>query len=625
MCTDDQPTIGNSGPGPEFEENMSGQMCLGVRTYLVNWRLRRDYDLDHLDSLDTQIKEELETDYAASLSYGLSWNLELQSRAVRWRTFDKIAVNDRGHGLLHLAASMGNLRALEHLVMKYKAYIDISSPPCWETPLVSACIGGHFDCAAFLLDRGASPCGHIAGALSPLHWLCNFQEDEMAAIAKRIRSAGLSIDGPSRSEQADVRNDWTDWEEMYNVCVTPLGRAVIMRSLPAVRTLLALGADPLARPSRSSSGNAEEAKSAIDLAVILMLPHILEVLLLYIDARSGATPRIFDESEMLRVAHNKLLIPCDTSSLQSRLIRCGANYKHDLFATLEMLQNREKETKSWQNSDESRVDGELLCDEIGLGNTDIVETLLQLGHNANGSSEYRPIVEAVKLNHEPIFCLLIMYGADVTTKMALADGNQMSLPEIFASRPSTSRPGQFISEYLSCLDKSGFSPLAFMSTKNDTQLLPPGWGIRRTPEGRLYYVNYKEKTTTWERPLNESKEGIQKSLPEGWEISFSDKDGRCYFIDHSTKTTSWVRPVPGHHSTTGPLPKGWERRSLADGRIYFVDHNTKSCQWGFPNVDPVKSQVDADPQTESNDSFVSDLSSTKDEDLNDGQKKEGSG
>lgn len=497
----DQPIIRGSIPEVEPEGNTSRHRCLAARTYLVNWRLRRDYDLDHLDNLDNQIKEKLGADYAAALSYELPWNMELESRAVGWRTFDKIAVNDRGHGLLHLAASQGNLPALKHLVMKYKAYINISDSPYWETPLVSACIGGHFDCVVFLLDRGASPSGHVAGALSPLHWLCNFQEDEMPMIAKRIKSTVSSIDGPSRSEQADVRNEWVDWEELYTVCVTPLGRAVIMKSLPPVRTLLALGADPLARPSRSSNMNAEEAKSAIDLAVVLMLPDILEVLLVYIDALSGAAPRVFDECEMLKAAHDKLLTPCDPTSLQSRLIRCGANYKRDLFTTLQMLRNREQEMKCWKNSDECRVDGKLLCEKIKLGNTDIVEALLQLGHSASGSSEYRPIVEAVKLNREAIFRLLIAHGADLSTKIASADGSQVSLPEISASRPSTSRPGQIIANYLSRLGAVNgptLSPLPSTSTKDKTHLLPPSWEMRTTLEGRAYYVNHEQKITTLE-------------------------------------------------------------------------------------------------------------------------------
>lgn len=611
-CTiGDQSTIGDSSPEAESRRDKSRQKCLEAKTYQVSWKLRRDYDLDHLDDLDTQIKEELGVDYAASLSYGLPWNVELQSRAVGWRTFDKIAVNDRGHGLLHLAASMGNLSALKHLVVKYKAYIDIADPPSWETPLVSACIGGHFDCAVFLLDRGASPFGHIAGALSPLHWLCNFQEDQMPVVAKRIKSVVLSIDVPSRNEQADVRNKWTDWDEMYDLCVTPLGRAVIMRSLPAVRTLLALGADPLARPSRSSSCNADEAKSAIDLAIILMLPHILKVLLLYIDARSGATPRVFDESEMLRVAHEKLLIPYDATSLQGRLIRGGANYKHDIFWTLQILQKREQEMQSWQNSDERRVVGKQLCEEIKLGNADIVEALLKLGHDANGSPEYRPIVEAVKLNHLTIFRLLVLYGADLSTKIVLADGSKLSLPEISACRPSTSRPGQLIANYFlypSAVNDSDHSSLPSTSSKGETQLLPPGWEVKTSRQDRLYYVNHNEKTTTWERPPSESFESIHNSLIE--ELSALKR--MLSNIDHNKMTTSWLRPVSEDQSVTKPLPKGWERRTTKEGKMYFVDHNTKSCQWQFPDPAAVR---DADTQTEDSGSFVSvsSATTTKDE------------
>jgi hypothetical protein len=36
----------------------------------------------------------------------------------------------------------------------------------------------------------------------------------------------------------------------------------------------------------------------------------------------------------------------------------------------------------------------------------------------------------------------------------------------------------------------------------ENQPLPPGWEERRTPKGKIYYVDHNTRTTTWERPKN---------------------------------------------------------------------------------------------------------------------------
>lgn len=423
-------------------------LCGAVETpYFISRKLRRDYDLYRLDVLDRQIEQELGTDYAASLRDGLPWDVKAESDAVGRRTFNTIYVNHRGHGLLHYAASMGNYQALRHLVKKYKADIDLENRSCSESPLLCACIGGHLGCAIFLLERGANPSGLRFGVETPMHWLSSFHDLDMSVIAKRLMAAGANIERSSLPQRADLRNVWADWEEMCSIHVTPLGRAVIMNSMSAVKTLLELGADPLATPKVVET-NDLRTKSAIELACVLARPFIVEEFLLYLDGRPGVKPRIFDEFKMLRAAHSKSITPFDTTALQSRLVRSGAKYKQDMYLTLRLLQKREQKLKSWHDSNEARVEGQLLCEEIRLGHTDIVETLLRLGHSANGSPEYRPIVEAVKLNHEAIFRLLVDHGADVSISTAQMDGDQPSLLQIFAGRPKTSRPGLYIVNYL---------------------------------------------------------------------------------------------------------------------------------------------------------------------------------
>ncbi|KAK0083844.1 hypothetical protein PV326_006492 [Microctonus aethiopoides] len=93
--------------------------------------------------------------------------------------------------------------------------------------------------------------------------------------------------------------------------------------------------------------------------------------------------------------------------------------------------------------------------------------------------------------------------------------------------------------------------------------LPAGWERRKQPEGRVYYVNHKNRTTQWEDPRTQGQEtGIDEPpLPDGWEIRLSE-DGVRYFVDHNTRTTTFQDPRPG--APKGPkgiyrVPRAYER------------------------------------------------------------------
>lgn len=96
-------------------------------------------------------------------------------------------------------------------------------------------------------------------------------------------------------------------------------------------------------------------------------------------------------------------------------------------------------------------------------------------------------------------------------------------------------------------------------------------------------------------------------LPAGWEMKFTPQ-GRPYFVDHNNRSTTWVdprtsvrmnvtspaqvRPIVQQQTVTqlGPLPAGWEMRVTQSGRVYFVDHNTRTTTWDDPRL---PSQVDS--------------------------------
>eukprot|EP00731_Ephydatia_muelleri_P035974 Em0186g5a len=124
--------------------------------------------------------------------------------------------------------------------------------------------------------------------------------------------------------------------------------------------------------------------------------------------------------------------------------------------------------------------------------------------------------------------------------------------------------------------------------------LPPGWEMRKTNDGRVYYRDNNTRTTTWTKPPS-PRDQVQRSasnasivqqdldLPPGWEVR-KTTDGRFYYIDHNTKTTTWDHPLKKATEGTGPLPPGWERKITPDGRVFFVDHTTKSTQWEDPRL-----------------------------------------
>ncbi|OXU30875.1 hypothetical protein TSAR_002596 [Trichomalopsis sarcophagae] len=92
--------------------------------------------------------------------------------------------------------------------------------------------------------------------------------------------------------------------------------------------------------------------------------------------------------------------------------------------------------------------------------------------------------------------------------------------------------------------------------------LPAGWERRRQPEGRVYYVNHKNRTTQWEDPRTQGQETMDEPpLPDGWEIRLTE-DGVRYFVDHNTRTTTFQDPRPG--APKGPkgmcrVPRAYER------------------------------------------------------------------
>lgn len=113
----------------------------------------------------------------------------------------------------------------------------------------------------------------------------------------------------------------------------------------------------------------------------------------------------------------------------------------------------------------------------------------------------------------------------------------------------------------------GAGPSTAAPTEEDDGLgpLPAGWERRVQPEGRVYFVNHRNRTTQWEDPRTQGQEITADfdlmPLPPGWEMRYTE-DRRPYFVDHNTKTTTFEDPRPG--APRGPsgvygVPRAYER------------------------------------------------------------------
>uniref|UniRef100_A0A2K6FBW7 WW and C2 domain containing 1 n=1 Tax=Propithecus coquereli TaxID=379532 RepID=A0A2K6FBW7_PROCO len=79
-------------------------------------------------------------------------------------------------------------------------------------------------------------------------------------------------------------------------------------------------------------------------------------------------------------------------------------------------------------------------------------------------------------------------------------------------------------------------------------------------------------------------------LPEGWEEA-RDFDGKVYYIDHTNRTTSWIdprdrytKPLTFADCISDELPLGWEEAYDPQVGDYFIDHNTQTTQIEDPRV-----------------------------------------
>ncbi|XP_036440758.1 transcriptional coactivator YAP1 [Colossoma macropomum] len=131
------------------------------------------------------------------------------------------------------------------------------------------------------------------------------------------------------------------------------------------------------------------------------------------------------------------------------------------------------------------------------------------------------------------------------------------------SSPASLQLGAVSPGALNAMTPAGTSPQHLRQPSYeipDDVPLPPGWEMAKTASGQRYFLNHIEQTTTWQDPrkamlqMNSAPPGspvpVQQQnllnpatgpLPDGWEQAITS-EGEIYYINHKNKTTSWLDP-----------------------------------------------------------------------------------
>lgn len=152
-----------------------------------------------------------------------------------------------------------------------------------------------------------------------------------------------------------------------------------------------------------------------------------------------------------------------------------------------------------------------------------------------------------------------------------------------------------------------------MSYDLDQMRLPDGWEMSYTATGERYFLNHKEKTTTWEDPRKKIVEEMlrRSTPPPPVPPSVASQPSQSSSVAAATQqpiiqsittaiplqattnpTTTPITPSvveQEHHLSyidplIVPLPDGWEQAQTSSGDIYFISHIDQTTTWFHPSI-----------------------------------------
>ena len=177
---------------------------------------------------------------------------------TRGYRYNELIGTQGGLTALHFAARQGSAAAARALV-DGGADLNVVSPGDHATPLLVAIINGHFDLAAMLLEKGASPNLTSDAGVSPLYAALNVQWAPIAAYPQpraHLQQTRTYLDVMQllldRGADPNRRLRRKVWYSGYNfdqsgvdeAGATPFWRAAYAADVAAMKLLVAHGADP---------------------------------------------------------------------------------------------------------------------------------------------------------------------------------------------------------------------------------------------------------------------------------------------------------------------------------------------------------------------------------------------
>jgi ankyrin repeat protein len=177
---------------------------------------------------------------------------------TRGYRYNELIGTQGGLTALHFAARQGSASAARALV-EGGATVNVLSPGDQASPLLTALINGHFDLAAYFVERGADPNLVSDAGVSPLYAVLNVQWAPIAAYpqprAYLQQSRGyldvlkLLLDKGADPNARVRRKVWYsgynfDQSGVDEAGATPFWRAAYAADVAAMKLLVSYGADP---------------------------------------------------------------------------------------------------------------------------------------------------------------------------------------------------------------------------------------------------------------------------------------------------------------------------------------------------------------------------------------------
>ncbi|KAF2095696.1 ankyrin [Rhizodiscina lignyota] len=298
---------------------------------------------------------------------------------------------------------------LESLLETSPHLVD-QSFPCGDTPLSLACRYGNAVITKELLRRGADPKIHGNFAITPLHWLVSFEEDEHLYIASRLLECGADVNAISNTGNTAVIRSVYDTP----LSGTPLHWAVAQNDLSAVRVLLRLGADiTIEFPANSPTAGFNVFEYACSLARYTVLKLFIE---------NDIGKALVDAFHTLKV-EDSVTVRCrphfvvlGTKTRLQRLLHSGVGFEHSMRETIRLLSGSKKPYDCVLKADDLSMSA-IFATAFHHCNADVMKSCLELGFDDQIDSTF-----GLESSRGNALCLAITYGDRDMFSTLLAHG-----------------------------------------------------------------------------------------------------------------------------------------------------------------------------------------------------------